>query len=78
MNLFNGGLDMYYSKQVGVKYVEKSNIVFDLECKLCEQIEINYCILGVVRKCMEILCQVYFINVNVVDVFLEQFFIGSK
>ncbi|MBN9355961.1 MAG: TolC family protein [Herbaspirillum huttiense] len=78
MNLLNGGSDMYYSKQAGAKYVEKSNTALDLERKLREQIEINYRTLGAVRKRMEISRQAYLTNANVADVFLEQLSTGSK
>ncbi|ALU88880.1 outer membrane protein [Herbaspirillum rubrisubalbicans M1] len=78
MNLLNGGSDVYYSKQAGAKYVEKSNTALDLERKLREQIEINYRTLGAVRKRMEISRQAYLTNANVADVFLEQLSTGSK
>jgi adhesin transport system outer membrane protein len=78
MNLLNGGSDLYYSKQAGAKYVEKSNTALDLERKLREQIEINYRTLGAVRKRMEISRQAYLTNANVADVFLEQLSTGSK
>ncbi len=78
MNLLNGGSDMYYQKQIGAKYVEKSNTVLDLERKLREQVEINYRTLGAVRKRMEISRQAYLTTANVADVFLEQLSTGSK
>jgi len=78
MNLLNGGSDVYYSKQAGAKYVEKSNTVLDLERKLREQIEINYRTLGAVRKRMDISRQAYLTNANVADVFLDQLSAGSK
>ncbi|MCA1322846.1 TolC family protein [Herbaspirillum sp. alder98] len=78
MNLLNGGSDMYYQKQIGAKYVEKSNTALDVERKLREQIEINYRTLGAVRKRMEISRQAYQTNANVADVFLEQLSTGSK
>lgn len=78
MNLLNGGSDMYYQKQVGAKYVEKSNTALDLERKLREQVEINYRTLGAVRKRMDISRQAYLTNANVADVFLEQLSTGSK
>lgn len=78
MNLLNGGSDVYYNKQAGAKYVEKSNTALDLERKLREQIEINYRTLGAVRKRMEISRQAYLTNANVADVFLEQLSTGSK
>lgn len=78
MNLLNGGTDMYYTRQMGAKYVEKSNTALDLERKLREQIEINYRTLGAVRKRMEISRQAYLTNANVADVFLEQLSTGSK
>jgi adhesin transport system outer membrane protein len=78
MNLLNGGSDVYYNKQAGAKYVEKSNTALDLERKLREQIEINYRTLGAVRKRMDISRQAYLTNANVADVFLEQLSTGSK
>ncbi|WDZ97728.1 TolC family protein [Herbaspirillum sp. WKF16] len=78
MNLLNGGSDMYYTKQIDAKYVEKSNTALDLERKLREQIEINYRTLGAVRKRMDISRQAYLTNANVADVFLEQLSTGSK
>ena len=78
MNLLNGGSDVYYTKQAGAKYAEKSNTALDLERKLREQIEINYRTLGAVRKRMEISRQAYLTNANVADVFLEQLSTGSK
>lgn len=78
MNLLNGGSDMYYNKQIGAKYVEKSNTALDLERKLREQIEINYRTLSSVRKSMEISRQAYLANAAVADVFMEQLSAGSK
>ncbi|KAF1042478.1 MAG: Outer membrane protein TolC [Herbaspirillum frisingense] len=78
MNLLNGGSDMYYQKQIGAKYVEKSNTALAVERKLREQIAINYRTLGAVRKRMEISRQAYQTNANVADVFLEQLSTGSK
>lgn len=78
MNLLNGGSDMYYTRQIDAKYVEKSNTALDLERKLREQIEINYRTLGAVRKRMDISRQAYLTNANVADVFLEQLSTGSK
>ncbi len=78
MNLLNGGSDVYYNKQAGAKYVEKSNTALDLERKLREQIEINYRTLGAVRKRMDISRQAYLTNANVADVFLDQLSTGSK
>ncbi|MFL9923770.1 TolC family protein [Herbaspirillum lusitanum] len=78
MNLLNGGTDMYYQKQIGAKYVEKSNTALDLERKLKEQVEINYRTLSAVRKRMEISRLAYQTTANVADVFLEQLSTGSK
>jgi adhesin transport system outer membrane protein len=78
MNLLNGGSDVYYNKQAGAKYVEKSNTALDLERKLREQIEINYRTLGAVRKRMDISRQAYLTNANVADVFLDQLSTGSS
>lgn len=78
MNLLNGGSDYYYQKQIGSKFVEKSNTAFDVERKLKEQIEINYRTLDAVKKRIGIARQAYQNNANVADVFLEQMTAGSK
>ncbi|CAL62083.1 Conserved hypothetical protein, putative outer membrane efflux protein [Herminiimonas arsenicoxydans] len=78
MNLLNGGSDYYYQKQIGSKYVEKSNTASDIERKLKEQIEINYRTLDAVKKRITIARQAYQTNADVADVFLEQLAIGNK
>lgn len=78
MNLLNGGSDYFYQKEIGAKYVEKSNTAADLERKLKEQIDINYRTLSAVRKRIDIARQAYETNANVADVFLEQLATGSK
>jgi len=78
MNLLNGGSDYFYQKEIGAKYVEKSNTASDLERKLKEQIDINYRTLSAVRKRIDIARQAYETNANVADVFLEQLSTGSK
>lgn len=78
MNLLNGGSDYYYQKQIGSKFVEKSNTAADVERKLKEQIEINYRTLDAVRKRIVIARQAYQTNAGVADVFLEQLTTGNK
>jgi adhesin transport system outer membrane protein len=78
MNLLNGGSDYYYQKQIGSKYVEKSNVAADVERKLREQVEINYRTLDAVKKRIAIARQAYKTNAGVADVFLDQLATGSK
>lgn len=78
MNLLNGGSDYYYQKEIGSKFVEKSNIASDVERKLKEQIEINYRTLDAVKKRIKVAGQAYQTNANVADVFLDQLATGSK
>ncbi len=78
MNLLNGGSDYYYQKQIGSKYVEKSNVAADVERKLREQVEINYRTLDAVKKRISIARQAYQTNASVADVFLDQLATGSK
>jgi adhesin transport system outer membrane protein len=78
MNLLNGGSDYYYQKEIGSKFVEKSNTASDIERKLKEQIEINYRTLDAVRKRIDVARQAYQTNAGVADVFLDQLTTGNK
>lgn len=78
MNLLNGGSDYYYQREIGAKYVEKSNTAADLERKVREQVEINYRTLDAINKRVGVARQAYQTNKGVADVFLEQLTTGNK
>lgn len=78
MNLLNGGSDYYYQKEIGTKFVEKSNTAADIERKVKEQLEVNYRTLLAITKRSGIARQEYLTNTKVADEFLEQLSTGSK
>ena len=78
MNLLNGGSDYYYQKEIGTKFVEKSNTAADVERKVKEQLEVNYRTLLAITKRSGIARQEYQTNSKVADDFLEQLGTGSK
>jgi adhesin transport system outer membrane protein len=78
MNLLNGGSDYYYQKEIGTKFVEKSNTAADVERKVKEQLEVNYRTLTAITKRSGIARQEYLTNTKVADEFLEQLSTGSK
>ncbi|HEY4317264.1 MAG TPA: TolC family protein [Herbaspirillum sp.] len=78
MNLLNGGSDYYYQKEIGTKFVEKSNTAADIERKVKEQLEVNYRTLTAITKRSNIARQEYMTNSKVADEFLEQLGTGSK
>lgn len=78
MNLLNGGSDYYYQKEVGTRFVDKSNTASDVERKLKEQIEINYRTLDAVKKRIGVARMAYETNAGVADIFLDQLTTGSK
>ncbi len=78
MNLLNGGSDYYYQKEVGTRFVDKSNTASDVERKLREQIEINYRTLDAVKKRIRVARMAYETNAGVADIFLDQLATGSK
>jgi adhesin transport system outer membrane protein len=78
MNILNGGSDYYYQKEIGTKFVEKSNTAADVERKVKEQLEVNYRTLTAITKRTDIARQEYQTNSKVADEFLEQLGTGSK